>query len=194
MTGERSRRGEFDAEATQAVPTAGVDRSAAVSLAFATYHEELLSFLRRATRNEATAEDLLQEAYLRLTREVEAGRPPDNVRAWLYRVASNLSVSGARRRLTALSWLTRNGRAEVDRAVDDSPEGGVLRSERRSELLAALDKLPPEARTALLLSAQGFSGLEIAEAIGRSHGATRSLMTRARLAVRLDLEQTEAFS
>ena len=41
----------------------------------------------------------------------------------------------------------------------------------------------------LLLSAEGFSGEEIADTIGRSHSATRTLLSRARVRVRLDLEQ-----
>ena len=51
-----------------------LDQYGAVTAAFVTYHAELYSFLRRSTRDEGAAEDLLQEAFLRLTREVEAGR------------------------------------------------------------------------------------------------------------------------
>ena len=48
---------------------------------------------------------------------------------------------------------------------------------------------PTDDRTALLLSAQGFSGEEIAQAIGRSNGATRTMLCRARVRVRLELER-----
>ena len=65
----------------------------------------------------------------------------------------------------------------------------MLARERRSTLDAVLATLPAEARTALLLSADGFSGEEIAAAIGRSHGATRTMLSRARVRVRLALEQ-----
>jgi RNA polymerase sigma factor (sigma-70 family) len=160
----------------------------AVTVAFESYHAELYNFLRRSTRDEAAAEDLLQEAYLRLTREVDAGRTPEHVRGWLYRVASNLAISRGRRRTTALEWLGRYGRQAVG---DDapSPEAGLLARERTSALDAALATLPAEARTALLLSADGFSGEEIAAAIGRSHAATRTLLSRSRVRVRLELER-----
>src|SRR5215208_7583428 len=128
MTTDRPRRTDLDA--TDAVPTSSVERPGAISLAFTAYHAELLSFLRRATRNDATAEDMLQETFLRLTREIDAGRQPDNVRAWLYRVASNLVVSGARRRLTVINWLTRRGPSEASSSLGESPESGMLRSER----------------------------------------------------------------
>ena len=45
----------------------------------------------------------------------------------------------------------------------------------------ALGELEPDGRTALLLAANGFNGMEAAEALGRSATATRTLMTRARL-------------
>src|SRR5215211_4492638 len=92
--------------------TAGtVDRNAAAASAFEAYSGELFSFLRRGTRDQAAAEDLLQDAFLRLAQEIAAGRSPDNVRAWLYRVAANLIISRARRRKTAIDWLARQGQS-----------------------------------------------------------------------------------
>src|SRR5262245_11741453 len=161
----------------------------AVADAFESYAAELYSFLRRSTRDERAAEDLLQETFLRLTKEVDAGRTPEQLRGWLYRVASNLVVSRGRRSTTAFAWMTAHGRQEVGGVVD-SPEAQVLARERRSGLDAVLSTLPAEARTALLLSANGFSGEEIAAAIGRSHGATRTLLSRARVRVRIALEQS----
>jgi RNA polymerase sigma-70 factor (ECF subfamily) len=160
----------------------------AVSEAFESYHAELFNFLRRSTRDEGAAEDLLQEAFLRLTREVDAGRTPEHVRGWLYRVASNLAISRGRRRTTAFEWLGRYGRQSMGDDIE-SPEAGVLARERTSAIDAVLATLSAEARTALLLSAEGFSGEEIAAAIGRSHGATRTLLSRTRVRVRLELEQ-----
>jgi RNA polymerase sigma-70 factor (ECF subfamily) len=165
-----------------------LDQYGAVTAAFESYHAELYNFLRRSTRDEGAAEDLLQEAYLRLTREVDAGRTPDHVRGWLYRVASNLVISRGRRRVTAFDWMNRYGRQGAGDDVE-SPESGVLARERGSVLEAVLATLSAEARTALLLSADGFSGEEIATAIGRSHGATRTLLSRTRVRVRLELEE-----
>jgi RNA polymerase sigma-70 factor (ECF subfamily) len=173
--------------------TARREELGAVSSAFEAYHAELYSFLRRATRDEGAAEDLLQETFLRLTKEVDAGRTPDHLRGWLYRVASNLTVSRGRRTMTAFAWLNQHGRQEMG-GVAESPEAGLLARERRSSLDAVMATLPAEARTALLLSADGFSGEEIAAAIGRSHGATRTLLSRARVRVRLALEQSGDFA
>lgn len=170
-----------------------VERRADVGAAFETYHAELFSFLRRGTRDAAAAEDLLQDAFLRLAQESEAGRSPDNIRAWLYRVAANLAISRARRGRTAIAWMSRVGRPEVERMVE-SPEAATLDRERSAEIDRVLAGLSAEARTALLLSSEGFSGQEIAVAIGRSYIATRTLMSRARVRVREELERREGRS
>jgi RNA polymerase sigma-70 factor (ECF subfamily) len=167
---------------------------ASVASAFETYHAEIYSFARRATGDPAAAEDLVQEAFLRLTVESRGGRAPDNVRAWLYRVASNLVISRGRRRSTVVRWLASQTHQNEAARVTESPETGALRRERIAGLEAALARLPADARTALLLAGEGFSGEEIAATIGRSHAATRTLLSRARVRVRLQLEQAEVRS
>jgi RNA polymerase sigma factor (sigma-70 family) len=171
----------------EAASTTPFDSHSAVIAAFEAYHAEVYNFLCRSTRDESVAEDLTQEAYLRLTKEVGAGRTPENMRAWLYRVASNLAISRGRRRTTVFAWMSRYGQSALD--VAESPESVVLGRVRYAALDAAMAALSADARIALLLSAEGFSGEEIADTIGRSHGATRTLMSRARVRVRLDLEQ-----
>jgi RNA polymerase sigma-70 factor, ECF subfamily len=167
------------------VQRAGSASDAAIAAAYDAHHEELYSFLVNATRDPATAEDLLQEAFVRFLREVRAGRTPDNIRAWLYQVASNLVISRARRHDTARRWMPWL----VERGVEDAPETGYLRRERDEALQRAIAKLPHDARVAILLSGHGFSGAQIAEAIGRSEGATRVLLTRTRLRLRELLER-----
>src|SRR3954454_14385782 len=178
----RPRLVEVDAAATMEA----LGHFGAVSTAFEAYDAEVYNFLRRSTRDDGAAEDLLQEAFLRLTREVDANRTPEHVRGWLCRVASNLVISRGRRRTTAFAWIGRYGRESVGEDVD-SPEAGVLARERTFAIDTVLATLSTEARTALLLSADGFSGEEIATAIGRSHGASRSLLTRTRMRVRREL-------
>ena len=167
--------------------TSSHGQHAVVTAAFEQYHGELFSFLCRSTRDPAAAEDLMQEAFLRLLQEVDALRGPDNIRAWLYRVAANLAISRSRRRRTAVDWMIRHGRTTA--LVVASPESDLIGREWVENLDAVLADLPADDRTALLLSANGFSGEEIASAIGRSHAATRTLLSRARVRVRLELEQ-----
>jgi RNA polymerase sigma-70 factor (ECF subfamily) len=154
-----------------------------VSAAYDAHERALYAFALGLTRSGTAAEDLVQESYLRLVREVQEGRAPDNVRAWLYRVCSNLATSRGRRASVATRYLP----FLAAREVGETPEARHLRLELGSELTAALAALSHDERAGLLLSAGGFSGVEIAGIIGRSHGATRTMLTRARLKVRARL-------
>jgi RNA polymerase sigma-70 factor (ECF subfamily) len=151
------------------------------------YRGEILAFLVPMTRDPEVAEDLLQETFIRLIREARAGRMPDNVRAWLYRVAANLAISRGRRVATWLRIVPRL----VDRDEPSRPEAELLQHERDAELHAALARLRPEGRAALLLAAEGFNGHEIAAAIGRSESAMRTLLYRSRIELRRLAEAAE---
>ena len=106
---------EIDPITVPVVAAANAD--AFVAATWTALNHELFGFLVRSTRDEVAAEDLVQETFLRLTAEVRQGRVPDNVRAWLYRVASNLAISRGRRVATALRWLSRYGAAMTGRPL-----------------------------------------------------------------------------
>jgi RNA polymerase sigma-70 factor (ECF subfamily)/transmembrane sensor len=144
------------------------------------HHRELATFIGGIERDPRAAEDILSETFLRLIEEVRHGRVPDRPRAWLYRVAANLVVDGGRRRAVVTRSLARL----VDRRTEPPADAEIIRGETRREVWAALATLPVDARTALMLAAHGFSGREIAAALGRSELATRSLICRARLRLR----------
>ncbi len=172
MTGPRSGSARIDRPA--------LDAGTLIVDAYDTFQRDIHAFLRGATRDAETAEDLTQETFVRLLREVRAGRTPDNVRAWLYTVAANLVTSRGRRMVVAERFKS----ILADRGVGEDPAHDLVRSERRALVQRGLDQLPVDARTALLLSAHGFSGREIARILGRTEGATRSLLTRARIRLR----------
>jgi RNA polymerase sigma factor (sigma-70 family) len=161
---------------------------ATLSALYEEHRTEILGFLVRMTQDRAAAEDVLQETFVSLIAESRAGRMPERVRAWLYRTATNAVISRSRRRSSFARLLPRL----LDRREPEQPEIQSLRLERESDLHAALARLVPDARAALLLAAQGFGGAEIAVAIGRSEGATRTLMCRARTDLRHELEAAEA--
>ena len=106
----------------------------ALSVLYETHRGELFAFLLRMTRDREVAEDLLQETFVRLITETRAGRMPEQVRAWLYRVAANAAISRGRH---GSVWNRLVPRL-VDRREPASPESEVLRTERESELHTAL--------------------------------------------------------
>lgn len=168
--------------------TIAIER-AALDAAFTAHQRELYSFALRTTRDHDAAEDAVAEAFARLLREWRRGNHPDNVGGWLFRVVSNVILSGRRRRAVADRWRAMLGRGAAVGATD--PELELLARERRSELERILAALPPDARAALLLAAHGFPSAEIAVAIGRSDGATRTLLCRSRTRMRELLEVGE---
>jgi RNA polymerase sigma-70 factor (ECF subfamily) len=147
---------------------------------FEGHHDELFRAALRACRDPETAEDLVQEALLRLMVEVDTRGAPDNVRAWLHRVITNLAISLGRRSTVS----RRYAGALVRRDEPATPEAIVLDHETCSALAVALRDLPEATRTALVLAASGYPGAEIAATIGRSDTATRTMMSRARLKLR----------
>jgi RNA polymerase sigma-70 factor, ECF subfamily len=152
------------------------------------HRADLLGFARALARDDDAAEDLVAEGFTRLIRECREGREPGDPRGWLYRVIANLAVSRGRRLRTARAFLGRL----VDRRAEESPEAHLAGAEIRSDLLAALAALPADGRAALVLAAHGFSGREIAAAIGKSENATRTVLYRARMRLRDRLDEEVA--
>jgi RNA polymerase sigma-70 factor (ECF subfamily) len=153
--------------------------------AYDAHQRALTSFAYSLTRDREAAEDLVQEAFVRLINELQKGRQPENIQAWLFRVCSNLVVSGARRRNVAQRFIAQITPRDVE--VDADAEDTMLRREMSGTLLDALDRLSVDARVALVLAAHGFSGREIATALGRTETSTRTMMFRAREQMRVIL-------
>ena len=151
--------------------------------AFDNHQRALTSYAYALTRDREAADDLVQETFVRLINELQKGRQPENVQAWLFRVCSNLVVSGARRRNVAQRFITQI--TPHDTEVDAEYE--TLRREISGELLDGLARLAPDARVALVMAAHGFSGREIADALGRTETSTRTMMFRAREQMRVIL-------
>jgi RNA polymerase sigma-70 factor, ECF subfamily len=147
-----------------------------VMAAYDENQRRLTSFAYALTRDADAADDLVQETFLRLVKEHAAGREPENVTAWLYRVCSNLATSRGRRGVVARKFLERTPAEETEVAAEIE----ILRHELSATLLAALTILPDDQRSALVMAAQGFSGREIADALGRTETSTRTMMFRAR--------------
>jgi len=156
---------------------------ALVEAAYTEHAPALIRHLTAFTRDAAAAEDLSQETFVRLSIEVAADRAPDNVGAWLHRVARNLATSRGRHATVA----ERRKTDLVSRDSAPSPEIATLEAEEHRELEAALATLARADREVLVLAAHGYRGPEIARRIGRTEGATRTLLCRARSKVRTQL-------
>ena len=162
-------------------------REAFIVSAYDEHHAAVFAFLARSTRDRSLAENLLRDTYLRLTKQVHRDAAPSEVRSALFRIASNLVLERFGRPPTARLWPDRHGPKRDDR-VDPQLTARVLSSASITDIEQALDGLSVDARVALLLSDEGFTGGEIAVAIGRSAPATRTLLYVARSRVRVRRE------
>jgi RNA polymerase sigma factor (sigma-70 family) len=144
--------------------------------AYDNHQRALTSYAYALTRDREAADDLVQETFVRLINELQKGRQPENLQAWLFRVCSNLVVSGARRRNVAQRFISQI----TPRDTEIDAEYETLRREMSGTLLDGLGRLSTDARVALVMAAHGFSGREIANALGRTETSTRTMMFRAR--------------
>jgi len=138
------------------------------------WYRELLRTVHRLTRDPDHAEDVAQEALVRLI-DAESTRVIENRRAWLYRVALNLVRDAARRRETARRLAPPP--EEVD--PSSTPDEELERKETIREVRAALDRLSPRDRELLLMREAGFRYREIAEVIGVKPESVPTLAMRA---------------
>ena len=165
------------------------DRSA-FDLLVRKYQYRVAALVRRYVRDEAEAEDVAQEAFVRAWRALPQFRGESQFYTWLYRIAVN----------TAKNHLAGLGRRPAMEAIDDeagttlreaealqdgaSPEQEVLRGELEALVLAAFEALAPELREALSLrEVEGLSYEAIAERMGCPIGTVRSRIFRARDAI-----------
>jgi RNA polymerase sigma-70 factor (ECF subfamily) len=157
------------------VPT---DPCPSVASAYESYGYEIGAYIARAFGRSAMVEDVVQEAFARLLRVTAEGRAPTLVRPWLYRVAHNLAVDRLRRDRDA--DVDVETLAERRSSSPDAPD----RVTSVEEIREALARVPEPGRSALLLAGSGYTGSEIARVLGRSEGATRTLLCRARRSLR----------
>jgi RNA polymerase sigma factor (sigma-70 family) len=149
------------------------------------YQEPLFRFICRYTSDEETARDILQETFVRLYFGIQGFRPRAKFGTWLYSIAMNLCRDYARSKQRRQSYATESlDASNVHRAVpaaDRSPAADVESHERLANLQKAIEELPHDLRTALLLFAvEGRSQQECAELLGVSAKAVESRVYRAR--------------
>ena len=139
----------------------------------------LLRYFRRHLDNESDAEDLAQEALLRILRSPV---PPDNTEAYLLRIASNLLRDRFRRDRSHHAALHEPLDASLhDHPADEPGSERVYEDRRRLDLfLVALDQLPPRCRQVFLLQRyEGLTYAAIAKRLEISVSAVEKHMMRA---------------
>jgi RNA polymerase sigma-70 factor (ECF subfamily) len=147
------------------------------------YMDALYSFALKLSRERVEAEDLVSDTILRALERWEQYRLGTNIRAWLFTILYHLFVS-RKRRIDAREvpegdgesgWSTRDAVGEAD------PEGRFYDSFLDDEIVRAIDALPEEYRSAVVLSdIQELRYAEIAQILGIPEGTVKSRLFRGR--------------
>lgn len=132
----------------------------------------LFRYLQRMTGDSDAADDAAQEAFVRLTTQ---SLPEDEVRPWLFTVATNLIRDRARKaeRHRRLQPHVPEGSRPM------APDLATEQSERVGMVRRALDELSDRDRTMLLMREEGFKYEEIAGMVGVAPGSVGTLLARA---------------
>jgi len=152
------------------------------------HHRPIIHFLFRMVRNQAVAEELAQEVFLRVYRSRESYRAEAKFTTWLYRIATNLAVNHARdtrHERSAQNVYLDSPDEETGTTpdvADDEPsvEQRMMRDERMAAIRAQVMALPERQRMAVLMHKyQGMDYRQIGEVLKLSESATKSLLFRA---------------
>ncbi len=161
------------------------------------YQHKLVKLVTRYVRNPAEAEDIAQEAFIKAYRALPQFRGDSAFYTWLYRIAIN----------TAKNAVVSRDRSPVDYDFDrdsidesydmqgrlkdsETPEGLVLTDEIRQTVNGAIEQLPEDLRTAIVLrELEGLSYEQIAATMGCPVGTVRSRIFRAREAIDRQLRE-----
>jgi len=152
------------------------------------YHRAMIHFLFRMVHNQAVAEELAQEVFLRVYRSRESYRAEAKFTTWLYRIATNLAVNHARdtrhERSAQNVYLDAPDEetGTTPDVADDEPsvEQKLLRDERMAAIRKHVMALPDRQRMAVLMHKyQGMDYRQIGDVLKLSESATKSLLFRA---------------
>ncbi len=162
------------------------------------YRRQMVSFMHRMTHNQAVAEELAQEVFLRVYRSRENYAASAKFTTWLYRIATNLAVNHARdtkheRPENIVNLDEPNADTGLTMDVADgslNAEQTILRTERLLAIRRQVEALPERQRTAVIMHKyQNMDYKQIAAVLKLSESATKSLLFRAYETLRETLKQ-----
>ena len=161
----------------------GTDAVAPLSFdeAFTLHHRAVFRTARAVVRDSALAEDVTQEVFLRLYRNLDSTPGEDLLRAWLLRVTLNVARNTIRGSTRSMVRDNEYHKSSVETGFFvDAPEEDYERKIAIEEARRALDKIKEPMRSCLLLKQQGLSYKEIATTLSIKETNVGSLVARGR--------------
>ncbi|MCX7703963.1 MAG: RNA polymerase sigma-70 factor [Planctomycetota bacterium] len=152
------------------------------------YQKRVINIAYRFTSEESASEDVAQEVFCRLWEHRRSYVPSARFSTFLYRVTANFCISEYRsqRRRQEVHIERKEEEADFEfPSEESSPQSGVERGELEEKVKSAVAALPESQRMAVILSRyEGLSYVEIAEVMGTTVEAVKSLLVRARVSLK----------
>jgi RNA polymerase sigma factor (sigma-70 family) len=168
----------------EAEPEADLD--ALVAELFEAYYQPICTYIFCLVDEWELAHDLTQETFLQLFHTRQRLRGVENPRAWIYRIATHLTLNKLKRQ-RRFAWLPWHNLEESPHFQWQAPDEEV---NQRAAVEKALAALPAHYRAPLLLYSEGgFSVREVAETLGINEGTVKVQLHRARTLFRQAYEQ-----
>lgn len=140
------------------------------------FHTPLHQFIRRRVADEATAEDLLQDVFLKIHQHGEGLKDARHLESWIYQITRNLIIDYYRSHRSMISLDDVETLDLPDELPDDDVVGELLPC-----VQAMVKALPEQNRQALILTEyQGLTQKELGERLGLSFSGAKSRVQRAR--------------
>ena len=208
MTKPLPRAGSGDAPDEELARRAATGEAAAFEALMRRHNRAMFRTARAIVRDDAEAEDALQEAYLQAYRTLGGFRGEAKFSTWLARVVANEALARLRKQVRRAAIVPMQGGLEIDQlnptteaaAMDRGPENAARRAEMRKLLEQRIDALPGAYRPVFMLRAvEEYSVEETAAILQVPEATVRSRFHRARsllregLAAEVDLATGEAF-
>jgi RNA polymerase sigma-70 factor (ECF subfamily) len=160
------------------------------------YSDPIYRVALRMLNDQAEAEDVLQETFIKALRSLENFEGRSNLSTWLYRIAVNESLMVIRKRKPEISIKQDDAVDEENEGISVSqivdwcclPESEFLTNETRGVLADAIQKLPENLRTVFILrDIEGLSIIETAQALELTETNVKTRLLRARMKLREEL-------
>jgi RNA polymerase sigma-70 factor (ECF subfamily) len=159
---------------------------ASFEVLFLRHYERIYGVLYRLLGNQADAEDMAQQVFLKLYHAPKRidGEAEANVIGWLYRVAVNTGYNAIRSRQRRTTWQAKLVRLWPFEITAPDPARTVEQQETQARVRQILMTMKPRQAKLLLLRHSGLSYQELAAALELAPGSIGSLLTRAERAFR----------
>jgi RNA polymerase sigma-70 factor, ECF subfamily len=179
-----------DEDAALAVRASGGDVSA-FGLLYDRHVDAIYRYVYYRVRNDAEAEDLTSDVFMRALKAIPRYEPRQAFLAWLYRIARNAIIDRARRGNRQVPFEDALEHPMPDQVVE--PDAELLAHSDSDTLRNALKKLTPLQQEVIVLRyLHGYSTQEIANIVGKREGTVRGIQFRAIGALRQLIPSREA--